>query len=272
MVAKVFISYRHVDSAGSAGRVRDRLARESGRDLVFMDVDSIPLGANLIEYIGNEVANCGVLLAVIGPNWLNARLNNPNDFVRIEIAAALRQRIPVIPILIDDATIPHQLPDELKELSLCNGLRVRNEAFDRDMEWLIEHLKGLSGSLESCIRELRNCIRELRTFDPNGENIPRAEALEALVDDALSKAFGHGTSRYNFYREAANLNTEEAKSKLRARKKGFNKLTIKGSKVLTLSDDLAEGKERSIQLLEQAVSTLEGAIPRHKTDREPTSP
>jgi len=106
--AKVFISYRRQDSAGHAGRVQDRLQREFGPDLVFMDVDAIPLGTNFSKVLHEEVAKCGALLAVIGPTWPDARdeygnrrLDDPNDFVRVEIAAALQRNIPVIPILLE---------------------------------------------------------------------------------------------------------------------------------------------------------------------------
>jgi hypothetical protein len=150
MAAKVFISYRRADSAGSAGRVMDRLDRELGRDLVFMDVDAIPLGTNFSKVLHEEVAKCGVLLAVIGPNWLDARdehgkrrLDNPNDFVRIEIAAALQRNIPVIPILLDGARIPKadELPEDLKELALRNGIEIRHASFQDDMNRLIRGLK-----------------------------------------------------------------------------------------------------------------------------------
>src|SRR5262245_47150282 len=151
MAAKVFISYRRDDSAGHAGRVRDRLERELGRDLLFMDVDAIPLGTNFSKVLHEEVAKCGVLLAVIGPNWSDVRdehghrrLDDRNDFVRIEIAAALQRDIPVIPILLDGARIPKadQLPDDLKELSSRNGLDVRHASFHTDMDRLILGLKG----------------------------------------------------------------------------------------------------------------------------------
>src|SRR5262245_46730469 len=108
MAVNLFISYRRDDSAGHAGRVYDRLEREFGRDRLVMDVDSIPLGANFLKVIGEEVAKCDVLLAIIGPGWLDARdekgirrLDNPDDFVRIEIATALKRAIPVIPILLE---------------------------------------------------------------------------------------------------------------------------------------------------------------------------
>jgi hypothetical protein len=71
MMAKVFISYRREDSAPYAGRIRDRLERDLGRDLLFMDVDGIPLGITFVKVLREEVAQCGVLLAVIGPNWLD---------------------------------------------------------------------------------------------------------------------------------------------------------------------------------------------------------
>jgi TIR domain len=151
MAAKVFISYRRDDSAGHAGRVRDRLERELGRDLLFMDVDAIPLGTNFSKVLHEEVAKCGVLLAVIGPNWSDVRdehghrrLDDPNDFVRIEIAAALQRDIPVIPILLDGARIPKtdQLPGDLEELASRNGLDVRHASFHTDMDRLILGLKG----------------------------------------------------------------------------------------------------------------------------------
>src|ERR1700756_2317669 len=97
-MAKVFISYRRDDSAAYAGRIQDRLEGELGRDLLFIDVDGIPLGANFAKALREEVAQCGVLLAIIGRDWVDARdddgtrrLDNPTDFVRIEIAAALQR-------------------------------------------------------------------------------------------------------------------------------------------------------------------------------------
>jgi TIR domain len=152
MATKVFISYRRDDSAGHAGRVHDRLEREFGRDLLFMDVDAVPLGVNFVKVLGEEVAKCNVLLAVIGPNWLNARdedgnrrLDNPHDFVRIEIGAALQRNIPVIPILLDGAKVPkaNQLPKELEEFPLRNGLDIRHASFHNDVDRLIRGLKQI---------------------------------------------------------------------------------------------------------------------------------
>jgi hypothetical protein len=116
-----------------------------------MDVAAIPFGTNLPKVVHEEVAKCGVLLAMIGPNWLDARdedkkrrLDDPNDLVRIEIAQALQRGIPVIPILLDSATIPKadQLPKDLKELASRNGMHIRHASFHDDMNRLIRALKG----------------------------------------------------------------------------------------------------------------------------------
>jgi formylglycine-generating enzyme required for sulfatase activity len=151
MPGKIFISYRRDDSAGHAGRVHDRLAREFGRDLLFMDVDAVALGVDFVEVLGVEVGKCNVLLAVIGPNWLDARdengnrrLDNEHDFVRIEIAAALQRGIPVIPVLLEGTRVPkaEQLPDDLKVLARRNGLDVRHASFHSDMDRLVRGLRG----------------------------------------------------------------------------------------------------------------------------------
>jgi TIR domain len=151
MATKIFLSYRRDDSAGYSGRVQDRLTQEFGRDLLSMDVDTIPLGANFAMVVHNEVAKCEILLAVIGPHWLDARgdagnrrLDDPHDFVRVEIGAALQRNIPVIPILLDGAKVPKadQLPKDLEQLSVRNGLDVRHASFHSDIDKLVRSLKG----------------------------------------------------------------------------------------------------------------------------------
>jgi uncharacterized membrane protein YeaQ/YmgE (transglycosylase-associated protein family) len=147
---RIFISYRREGDAALAGRIADLLGPEFGPDNVFMDVDAIRLGVDFVEVINEEVAKCDVLLAVIGRNWLDARneagqrlLDAPVDFVRIEIAAALKRQIPVIPILVDGTKIPpaDRLPEELKELERRNALDLRNASFRADMDRLVRELK-----------------------------------------------------------------------------------------------------------------------------------
>jgi TIR domain len=151
MGTKVFISYRRKDSAGYAGRLMDYLKTKLGRDLLFMDVETIPLGSNFEKVLHEEISKCLVLLAVIGPTWCDARdengkrrLDDPNDFVRMEISAALQRDIPVIPILLDGATMPKadQLPNALRGLTSRNGLDVRHGSFHEDIDRLVRSLKA----------------------------------------------------------------------------------------------------------------------------------
>ena len=93
----VFISYRRDDTAGYAGRLYDALTAHFGRDLVFIDVDSIRAGQNFVDVIDGWIASCSVVIVLIGKGWLNSadargrRLDDPQDFVRLEVASALRQ-------------------------------------------------------------------------------------------------------------------------------------------------------------------------------------
>jgi formylglycine-generating enzyme required for sulfatase activity len=148
-MSQVFISYRRDDSADAAGRIYDRLAQKYGADDVVMDVDSIPLGADFREFLGDAVGRCRVLLVVIGPQWLdiiNRRRDDALDFVHLEIEAALQRRIPVIPILVGGAAMPahDQLPPPLESLAFRNGLTVRrNPDFHRDVDRLLSSLDRL---------------------------------------------------------------------------------------------------------------------------------
>ncbi len=146
---RIFISYRRADSQGSAGRLYDRLARTFGKGLVFRDVEEIEYGEDFIQAIDQAVGACEVLIAVIGNQWVavhdpegRRRLDNPHDFVRLEIATALRRGIRVIPALVDDARMPSEadLPDDLKELQRRNAIAVRNDSFDDDVDRLVRSL------------------------------------------------------------------------------------------------------------------------------------
>ena len=147
---RLFISYRRSDSNDVVGRIYDRLVRDLGADSVFKDVDNIPLGVDFVEYLNEQVKQSTGLLAVIGPTWLTVtddksrrRLDDPNDFVRIEVASALRQGIPVVPVLVRGAAMPSalDLPDDLQRLARRNGISVRADPdFHNDMTALIRKL------------------------------------------------------------------------------------------------------------------------------------
>jgi uncharacterized membrane protein YeaQ/YmgE (transglycosylase-associated protein family) len=150
----LFISYRRSDSLDVTGRIYDQLESHFGRQSIFKDVDSILPGADFRQEIQRTVATCSVMLAVIGRDWLGRKNNkrstfsnkiqDPEDFVRIEVEAGLNRNIPVIPILVQGADMPSEkdLPSSLRELSYRNWISVRPDPdFHRDLERLIKALE-----------------------------------------------------------------------------------------------------------------------------------
>jgi hypothetical protein len=152
---RVFISYRREETADITGRIYDRLVERFGKEQVFKDVDSMPLGVDFRRHLQQVVGTCDVVVAVIGGDWLTAvdadgsrRLDNVKDFIRIELDAALQRDIPVIPLLVRGAAVPveHDLPGPLAPLAFRHAITVRPDPdFHRDMDRLIEgidaHLK-----------------------------------------------------------------------------------------------------------------------------------
>ena len=150
---KIFMSYRRDDSIGIAGRIYDRLLADYGRDCVFIDVDTIPFGVDFRQHLIDAVAACDVLLAIIGEQWLavsqngQPRLQNPTDYVRIEIEAALQRGIPVIPVLLGKTAMPYEneLPASLANLVFRNALQVDLGAdFHHHVDKLIRGLDKLA--------------------------------------------------------------------------------------------------------------------------------
>ncbi|MBL8036275.1 MAG: SUMF1/EgtB/PvdO family nonheme iron enzyme [Nitrospira sp.] len=150
-MSKILISYRREDSIDVTGRIHDRLVKDFGPGAVFMDVDSIPYGVDFRTYLDEQVSQCEVFLAVIGRDWLRgkerkgkSRLEDPADFVRIEIESALKRGIPVIPVLVGGASVPpvQQLPASIQDLSYRHAIVIRpNPDFHRGMDRLIDYLR-----------------------------------------------------------------------------------------------------------------------------------
>ena len=148
----IFISYRRSDSYDVVSRIYDQLRESLGPEKVFRDIHSIPLGVDFRRYLRQAVEQCGIQLVVIGPNWLQAsdregrrRLDDPNDWVRIEVESALGREIPVVPVLVNGAAMPRaeDLPEGLKELAYRHGAQVRPDPdFHHDMGRLIKWIKN----------------------------------------------------------------------------------------------------------------------------------
>jgi hypothetical protein len=145
----LFISYRRDDAIGLAGRIYDRLQAHFGRRTVFMDVDSIPFGVDFRQHLGAVLDKCDALVSVIGEQWAGPtpqgtrRVDDPNDFVRIEVETALARGIPVVPILVGRTSMPRpeELPASLANLAYRNAIQVDpGRDFHHHMDQLIQTL------------------------------------------------------------------------------------------------------------------------------------
>ncbi|MCB1724696.1 MAG: toll/interleukin-1 receptor domain-containing protein [Chromatiaceae bacterium] len=149
--SRIFLSYRRTDSADVTGRIFDRLSVQFAKEKIFKDVDSIPLGVDFRTYIDSMVAKSDVFLAVIGPDWAGRaggvrRIDDPRDHVRLEVKSALTRNIPVIPLLVRNASMPTEtdLPEEIRDLAYRNGVPVRSDPdFNNDMARLLSGMKKL---------------------------------------------------------------------------------------------------------------------------------
>lgn len=154
----ILISYRRPDSQDVAGRIHDRLVARYTAPNVLKDGD-IPLGVSVTKHLQQVVSKASVVLVIIGPSWVNARdaqgrrrLDDPNDYVRMEVECALRGKMPVIPILVSGAQMPAaaELPPPLQELAARNGMTVRPDPdFNDDINRLISGIEKLDKLLQA---------------------------------------------------------------------------------------------------------------------------
>jgi hypothetical protein len=151
-MAGIFINYRRDDVPGVAGRLFDHLEKTYSRSQLFIDVDAIKPGLDFVDQIDAQIAQCHVVLAIIGSHWVddkdhagNRRLDSPNDFVRLELALALKRKIPLIPILVDGAVMPAEqdLPSDLKPLARREAIELRYTRFDSDADAIVQALHDL---------------------------------------------------------------------------------------------------------------------------------
>jgi hypothetical protein len=151
--SKIFISYRRDDTSGSAGRLYDNLQARFGPDRLFMDVDAIRAGDDFVKIINEAVKASAVVLAVIGRQWLRAgskrarRLDDPHDFVRLEIVAALENEITLIPVLVDSAGMPRpqDVPEAMADLTRRQAVELSHAHWHRDVERLMRELERIAG-------------------------------------------------------------------------------------------------------------------------------
>jgi len=197
----IFISYRRGDTEGHAGRLYDDLVKYFGKDKVFMDVAGIEPGRDFRHVIDEQVTSCGVLLAIIGKDWINAkdgngqlRLDNPSDFVRLETATALKRDIPVIPVLVHGAAMPlvEQLPADLTDLCYRNAVELTHARWDSDVEILANALRPYISKNEGLATQASPLVNEsagktLASEKPAVSDQAKPRAVEPTKSASLSR-------------------------------------------------------------------------------------
>lgn len=192
----IFISYRRDDSSGHAGRLFDRLSAHFGDEQVFMDIDQIEPGEDFVQVIESAVGSCEILLALIGRNWLSSRdesgrrLDNPNDFVRLEIAAALARGIPVIPVLVQGARMPRpqDLPENLLALSRRHALELSDLRWKHDIDQLTGALEKILTRQREARRNAEQQEAERKRLEAEAQSRKQAEERERQAREAEENA------------------------------------------------------------------------------------
>jgi hypothetical protein len=181
-MVKVFVSYRRQDSAQVTGRIYDKLVASFGTHTVFKDVDSIPLGSDFRRILEKSIANCDVILVVMGLKWSGApdqqgqaRIHDTSDYVRIEIENALQKNLPIIPLLVDEANMPaaEALPESIRDVVFRNATKIRPDPdFHRDMDRVIDAIR-------------RHEPMTVALAEPSTENTLRRRAQATQIAEVL---------------------------------------------------------------------------------------
>lgn len=158
MIAKVFISYRRRDQVVYAQLLREFLVERLGSDNIFFDTESIVSGADFISAIEDAIPQCACLIAVIGPEWATG-MEKPVDYVRLEIEAALRHEIPVLPVFIAEVnSVPSGLPSSVAPIQVLHGIHLRPK--------LEERIKDLGAVHSSIMRYEGERVRRAKKREP----------------------------------------------------------------------------------------------------------
>ena len=182
MTDSIFISYRRADSEISAAWLSDHLKSEFGKDRVFIDFEGIPIGQNFIEKIKNTIGTCSVFLAVIGPDWMghpatalgHRKIDDPEDYVRLELTLALEHGIPVIPVLVQGRrSVPDRtdLPPEIERAFELNGIVLETPEFKLGVKKLTIAIKNIFDEIEKKRRQQAQQAQAERQKDKGKEEL-----------------------------------------------------------------------------------------------------
>jgi uncharacterized membrane protein YhaH (DUF805 family) len=201
--ANIFINYRRSESAAAAGRLYDRLLGHFAPDDLFIDVDAIAPGSDFVQALNDRVSRCNIFLAVINPDWARTgdghgrpRLHDPNDYVRVEIEAALARNIPVIPVLVDGAEMPkaEDLPDSLKPLTRRQAVPISHHRFGAETD-------DLAAAIAKTVGVPLKTAAQVRLMDGGAaDRNPRtlSEILFSFEGRLARKPYWKGTALYIF--------------------------------------------------------------------------
>lgn len=242
MTGKIFINYRRGDDPGYTGRLFDRLQDVFQADQLFLDVDNIPPGVDFVRVLNERVADSDIVLAVIGKNWIDARdrsgarrLDDPDDFVRIELTSALGQDKRVIPVLVGGAQMPRpeDLPEALQPLARRNAVRLTHERFRSDVQGLITALQGSLKEIEAEHEADAEAKRRARAEAERKER--EAEAARLAAEEERRRLAEREAAEH----AAAQRKREEAEARLRAEAERAFSLARRSGTVLALDGFLA---------------------------------
>jgi hypothetical protein len=223
--SRIFISYRRDDASAYAGRLYDGLSlRFPGQ--VFMDVDTIAPGVDFVERIEESVGSADVLIAVIGRGWASAvdedgkrRLEQPDDFVRLEVGTALERNIRVIPVLVGGASYPDadELPDDLDGLTRRNGLELRDNDWKGGTQRLVEAIEDVLGVSDapSEDEEVQQVVEETLSPPqaPPAQVVSLADVIAgSWVVEIRNPMFGQGVMRVNMMQSSPGAGMFEAQA------------------------------------------------------------
>jgi formylglycine-generating enzyme required for sulfatase activity len=211
---KIFISYRRRETIDITGRISDWLVTHFGVEAVFRDVTSIPYGEPFRDYIKNAVRECSLLLVVIGNEWLNIRgetglrrIDEDDDPVRLEIEEAIKHKMPILPVLVQETHMPrtNQLPASIAMLSGINGIQISSgRDFPKHMQELIDSIECLLKRHqaprpivmpERAATPLVNNKPASKTFLPRAADPTPTTAVSAsLIDSGILMLGKHGAT------------------------------------------------------------------------------
>jgi hypothetical protein len=195
-MAGIFISYRRDDDRHAAGRLADELAGVFGPETLFRDIESIAPGQDFEVALNTALASCAVMLVVIGRRWLDItdaqgrrRLEQEGDWVRTEVATALKRGIPVIPVLLEGTPLPRpeQLPADLQALPKRRTLELADTRWPRDVEQIVDALLKVPGLK-------RQAARPPAAKAPVKPATPKKKASSARATGATAEATVEATS------------------------------------------------------------------------------